>query len=194
MKYIINNKYKVEAKDSKEAIKVAKMIDSKVKDEMPYHIKRDGFDFYLIKETEDGLGAQYRGKSGIIEISKRDAEKLKIKDADIDFNYLLNEERRAVKDYENAINLTENEELINLFSHIRDEELEHIQELERAKENKFEDSIKDEKYYLRNYNNKWYYEIVQNDGFKKLIGPYISAQEARAYFAKHRPNEILENN
>ena len=55
------------------------------------------------------------------------------------------------------------------------------------------DSIKDTEYRIVNYNSKWYYEIKQDDGFTKLVGPYISEKEAREYFMKHRPNEKLKD-
>ena len=55
------------------------------------------------------------------------------------------------------------------------------------------DSVKDTEYRIVNYNNKWYYEIKQDDGFTKLVGPYSSEKEAREYFMKHRPNEKLKD-
>lgn len=48
-------------------------------------------------------------------------------------------------------------------------------------------------YRIVNYNGKWYYEMKQDDGFTKLVGPYISEKEAREYFMKHRPNEKLRD-
>lgn len=53
--------------------------------------------------------------------------------------------------------------------------------------------IKDDTYTIQYHNGKWYYEIKYNDGFTKLVGPYNSAEEARTYFKKHRPNEKLSD-
>lgn len=58
---------------------------------------------------------------------------------------------------------------------------------------KFVDSVKDTEYRIVNYNNNWYYEIKQDDGFTKLVGPYNSKDEAKKYFIKHRPNEKLKD-
>ena len=57
-----------------------------------------------------------------------------------------------------------------------------------------DDCIEDAtEYRIVNYNGKWYYEMRQDDGFVKLVGPYISEKEAREYFMKHRPNEKLSD-
>ena len=58
---------------------------------------------------------------------------------------------------------------------------------------KYHDSVKDTEYRIVNYNNNWYYEIKQDDGFTKLVGPYDSKEEAKEYFMKHRPNEKLKD-
>ena len=64
----------------------------------------------------------------------------------------------------------------------------------RAGNARIVDSItKDSEYRIVSYNNKWYYEIKQDDGFTKLVGPYSSEKEAREYFMKHRPNEKLKD-
>lgn len=55
-------------------------------------------------------------------------------------------------------------------------------------------AIQDESTYkLAFHNDKWYYEITNDDGSTKLVGPYSSAQEARVWFAKHRPNDKLQD-
>lgn len=54
-----------------------------------------------------------------------------------------------------------------------------------------ENVIDTTEYRIVNYNGKWYYEMKQDDGFAKLVGPYMSEKEAREYFMKHRPNEKL---
>lgn len=56
-----------------------------------------------------------------------------------------------------------------------------------------ENVIDTTEYRIVNYNGKWYYEMKQDDGFVKLVGPYISEKEAREYFMKHRPNEKLSD-
>lgn len=54
----------------------------------------------------------------------------------------------------------------------------------------YTDSIKDVKYFIRQYNGKWYYE---DDERGHLIGPYSTEEEARFYFKKHKPTETLQD-
>lgn len=63
---------------------------------------------------------------------------------EVDFDYLLSQEHKAVNDYEEAIKSTTDEKLIELFNHIKAEELDHIKELENAKNGNIE--ISDSKY------------------------------------------------
>lgn len=63
----------------------------------------------------------------------------------IDFDYLLEEERKAVKDYQNAIEATEDKDELYVLSHILKEETHHIELLENLRQGKveFADSVKD---------------------------------------------------
>ena len=63
----------------------------------------------------------------------------------VDFDYLLGEERKAVKDYQNAIEATEDKDKLYVLSHILTEETHHIELLENLRQGKveFADSVKD---------------------------------------------------
>ena len=63
----------------------------------------------------------------------------------IDFDYLLGEERKAVKDYQNAIEATDDKDKLYVLSHILTEETHHIELLENLRQGKveFADSVKD---------------------------------------------------
>ena len=61
-----------------------------------------------------------------------------VKDEDID--ELSVEERKAIEDYRKAIANTSNPKLLELYAHILKEEVEHLNELQSAKNGEFEDS------------------------------------------------------
>lgn len=63
--------------------------------------------------------------------------------ANIDFDYLLAEERKAVKDYKEAIKMTDDKSALYVLSHILKEESHHIELLEQLRDGKveFADSI-----------------------------------------------------
>lgn len=76
-----------------------------------------------------------------------------------EIEYLTEEEERAVEDYRKAIAGTTNPKLLELYKHILDEELEHIQELQEAD---VKDSVKDSAYkvtYVKN--NMWLSLIIK---------------------------------
>lgn len=61
---------------------------------------------------------------------------------DEDIDQLSEEEKQAIDDYKKAIAGTKDVKLLELYSHILREEIEHLQELEGAKQGEFEDSVK----------------------------------------------------
>lgn len=73
-------------------------------------------------------------------------EEIKSKDRDIDFDYLLSEERKAVQDYKDAIAKTSDKSALYVLSHILKEESHHIELLENLRDGKveFEDSKDDD--------------------------------------------------
>lgn len=58
--------------------------------------------------------------------------------ANIDFDYLLAEERKAVEDYKNAIASTDDKSALYVLSHILKEESHHIELLEQLRDGKVE--------------------------------------------------------
>lgn len=63
---------------------------------------------------------------------------------DADYSYLTEEEEKAVDDYKRAISTTTNPEVLKIFQHILEEELDHIEELKKA-EDVDEEQIHDER-------------------------------------------------
>lgn len=58
-----------------------------------------------------------------------------------------------------------------------------------------ENVIDGTEYRIVNYNGKWYYEMKQDDGFVKLVGPYMSEKEAREHLMDEETpyEEVTEN-
>lgn len=76
-----------------------------------------------------------------------DKDKIMEKDSnEIDFDYLLSEERKAVQDYKDAIAKTSDKSALYVLSHILKEESHHIELLENLRKGKveFEDSKDDD--------------------------------------------------
>ena len=74
---------------------------------------------------------------------------IKTKDS-VDYNYLLEEERKAVNDYETALKETTDEKEIEVLTHILNEEKEHILMLKNLQKGKveFNDEIKGKYYFI----------------------------------------------
>ena len=49
-------------------------------------------------------------------------------------NYLISEEEKAIRDYNYAISITNDANEIELYEHILQEEIEHLNELRKLKE------------------------------------------------------------
>lgn len=75
-----------------------------------------------------------------------DSKKMKKDASEIDFDYLLSEERKAVQDYKDAIAKTSDKSALYVLSHILKEESHHIELLENLRKGKveFEDSKDDD--------------------------------------------------
>ena len=154
MKYKIKN-HIIDAKSPVEALKIYKLLTSKVKD---YYDKwffadlKAGDKIYLeyrdngknnfttpgrtyFKKMEgdfiivDDNGQIKRINANNIRVRERDS---KCKDSQEELDYLTEEEERAVDDYRKAIGNTTNPKLLKLYQHILGEELEHIDELTSA--------------------------------------------------------------
>lgn len=119
-----------------------------------------------------------------VNIMKNKFNNIKFKDAekDIDFEYLLEEERKAVEDYRAAIAKTTDHNAIYVLSHILKEEAHHIELLEKLKNGKIEftdalvkDEDKDEysEFYYHTYQNKPIHSIYEGKD-KRL---YVIAKE-----------------
>ncbi len=107
-----------------------------------------------------------------VNIMKNKFNNIKFKDAekDIDFEYLLEEERKAVEDYRAAIAKTTDHNAIYVLSHILKEEAHHIELLEKLKNGKIEFTdafVKDEdedeysEFYYHTYQNKPIHSIYE---------------------------------
>lgn len=77
-----------------------------------------------------------------------DSPNTRVKPKDSEIDELTQEEQQAVEDYREAIRNTSNPKLLEIYSHILQEETEHLQELAKAKEvddccGKMKDSDKD---------------------------------------------------
>lgn len=80
---------------------------------------------------------------------------------DADYSYLTEEEQKAVDDYKQAISTTTNPEVLKIFQHILEEELEHINELKQAES--MDDSVNDANDYTVNIS---YYNLGLRDWVK----------------------------
>ncbi len=112
-----------------------------------------------------------------VKIMKNKFNNIKFKDAekDIDFEYLLEEERKAIEDYRAAIAKTTDHNAIYVLSHILKEEAHHVELLEKLKSGKIEftDSFtKDEDEY-----SEFYYHTYQN----KPIHSIYEGKDKRLY-------------
>ena len=67
-----------------------------------------------------------------------DSKKMKKDASEIDFDYLLSEERKAVQDYKDAIAKTSDKSALYVLSHILKEESHHIELLENLRKGKVE--------------------------------------------------------
>lgn len=94
-----------------------------------------------------------------------------------EINYLIEEEKQAVQDYKQAIEMTSDSKVIYVLSHILKEEAHHIELLEQLRDGKikFEDSI--EKITLRL--NK-----AQNEYNEYVVKCYINGKfdESGCYY------------
>lgn len=114
-----------------------------------------------------------------VKIMKNKFNNIKFKDAekDIDFEYLLEEERKAIEDYRAAIAKTTDHNAIYVLSHILKEEAHHVELLEKLKSGKIEftDSFtKDEE---DEYDSEFYYHTYQN----KPIHSIYEGKDKRLY-------------
>lgn len=98
----------------------------------------------LEKDLRLELESVYEKYHGMIKDDNE--EEIKSKDRDIDFDYLLSEERKAVQDYKDAIAKTSDKSALYVLSHILKEESHHIELLENLRDGKveFEDSKDDD--------------------------------------------------
>lgn len=120
-------------------------------DEMKEDIETERNDIYnltvgnkkLEKDLRLELESVYEKYHGMI---KDDEEEIKSEDKNIDFDYLLSEERKAVQDYKDAIAKTSDKSALYVLSHILKEESHHIELLENLRKGKveFEDSKDDD--------------------------------------------------
>lgn len=114
-----------------------------------------------------------------VKIMKNKFNNIKFKDAekDINFEYLLEEERKAIEDYRAAIAKTTDHNAIYVLSHILKEEAHHVELLEKLKSGKIEftDSFtKDEE---DEYDSEFYYHTYQN----KPIHSIYEGKDKRLY-------------
>lgn len=145
-KYKIGNRI-ITADSIISAVKISKMLDSTVvkasmKDE---YFKYRGASIYKHPSKElymiEGFGETYSSlQEAKKAIDKDISHGIRYDSDNSEIEYLTEEEERAVEDYRKAIAGTTNSKLLELYKHILDEELEHIQELQEAD---VEDSVKD---------------------------------------------------
>lgn len=96
----------------------------------------------------------------------------------IDFDYLLGEERKAVKDYQNAIEATDDKDELYVLSHILQEETHHIELLENLRQGKveFADCVKDSVDYnalAKDLQNKFNKKFVAKPDDKGIYAPSV---------------------
>ena len=72
--------------------------------------------------------------SAVKAIQLKDDYNTRVKSIDSEIDELTQEEQRAVEDYREAIKNTSNPKLLEIYSHILQEETEHLKELAQAKE------------------------------------------------------------
>lgn len=150
-KYKIGNRI-VTADSMIEAVKIVKMLDSpttkvKAKDadvretarylwtwldphEIRFNSSQELQSFYssLKRAISDMLEDGYR--KHVEMLKKRGLDSAN----DVTIDELTKEEQQAVEDYREAIRNTSNPKLLKIYSHILEEETEHLQELAQAKE------------------------------------------------------------
>lgn len=126
-------------------------------------------------------------------------------------NRLISEEQEAVNSYKDAIANCEDERCLDIYSHILQEEIEHIQELEQLKEeitkpvetkdNKFKDSILQEYASIRRQNEakygKDFYSYVNKylDLNKDLLlsDLYYNEEQWNTFMKWYEQNKIAKN-
>lgn len=144
MKYKINNKYIIDAKNETHAISLynKSLKDSYIITELGQDYKSDidtfkrkGLNVDIISRNYDEVKVKVYGPKHLLEKLQDEGYFIyeSIKDSDIE--YLTKEEEKAVEDYRKAIQNTSNPKLLKLYQHILNEELEHIEELQNAKIN-----------------------------------------------------------
>ena len=184
-------KYIIDAESPVKAMKIAKVLDSKVKDSFSPNqmvtYKPDGDALMRVKIVKKLTEAEKKAQAGKINPNAGDYYEVEysstalgtsrwivwegrlkdsVKDSDID--YLTEEEKQAVEDYREAIKKTTNPKLLEVYAHILTEETEHIKELQEAKEIKASDSaIRDEYEYVLDY-AKLLHNYAENKDYKRV--------------------------
>lgn len=129
------------------AMEIAKLMDS-MKDENGVFSKRikmselealsfanqHGYNIRSIIENGARLTLMYKHNKHIATFNHKDNVLFTDSMKDADYNYLTEEEQSAVEDYRQAIQNTTNPEVLKIFQHILQEELDHIDELKEAEE------------------------------------------------------------
>lgn len=204
MKYKIKN-HIIDAKSPVEALKIHKLLDSKLKDSYIYtevgqeyseiirSLKSKGFNVIImgnapgygkyikIEGSKDKLKALQN--SGYFEEEIiHDSAKDSMKDSQEELDYLTEEEERAVDDYRQAIANTNNPKLLKLYQHILGEELEHIEELNSAEV--VEDSCKTKDY------QPPYAIWVKKNGKWKIWGGTHSTSVDKSAFIKEGYEDV----
>lgn len=141
---------------------IAKIIDVQF---LPEYYYDNSAWRYLLKvidapNTYYKPGDEY--KFAVAEYEMKKSDKKSFNDS-TDVDYLTKEEEKAINDYRQAIVGTNNPKLLELYKHILEEEIEHKNELQKAKT---EDAIKDDRseVYL---DDKWF-KVKQ--GFVTQLG------------------------
>ena len=100
---------------------------------------------------------------------------------DEDIEELSKEEQQAIEDYKKAISGTKDVKLLELYSHILREEIEHLRELNEART---EDSVKDEKIYSI---------LIRKNGYT-LVAKYTTKEEGDKIYQQFKnkyPNDNI---
>lgn len=152
MKTFVINKYKIKADTITDAVKVAKILQKdnnqtqyaiESKEEADAMLKKMGISFgKTVKAagTEDihyfkgdEKVAIYSPVRKFLYVFSNPVTVDSIKDDDEeDLAFLTEEERKAVEEYKQAIANTSNPKLLELYKHILEDEMEHIQELQNG--------------------------------------------------------------
>lgn len=169
MKYKIKN-HIIDAKSPVEALKIHKLLTSKVKDAKNYKIyQKTPWGEVFIAEWEHN--SKEEAVKEFLEFNPKYANrgviiaKDSVKDNDLD--YLTEEEERAVDDYRKAIENTSNPKLLKLYQHILEEELEHIDELTSAEITEDACKTKDDRLNISSLLSKAK-EFAENDEYQKV--------------------------